>query len=110
MENWIWQVTAILPEAAGMKTIFLERRSGEPVPYQAGQFLTLLFDIHGRELRRSYSFSSAPSVDAGPAITVKRMVNGEISRRLLDRLRVGDVVISLPPAGRFTLDGDDDFQ
>ncbi|HTR28804.1 MAG TPA: iron-sulfur cluster-binding domain-containing protein [Puia sp.] len=109
MENWIWRVTAILPETADMKTIFLERRSGEPVPYQAGQFLTLLFDVHGRELRRSYSFSSAPSMDAGPAITVKRVVNGEISRRLLDHLQVGDVVVSLPPAGRFTLDVDADF-
>ena len=109
MENWIWRVTAILPETADTKTIFLERRSGEPAPYQAGQFLTLLFDTHGRELRRSYSFSSAPSVDAGPAITVKRVVNGEISRHLLDHLRVGDTVISLPPAGRFTLDADADF-
>jgi ring-1,2-phenylacetyl-CoA epoxidase subunit PaaE len=109
MENWIWRVTAILPETADMKTIVLERRSGEPAPYQAGQFLTLLFNTHGRELRRSYSFSSAPAVDAGPAITVKRVVNGEVSRRLLDHLRVGDVAVSLPPAGRFTLEDNHDF-
>ncbi|HEV3414069.1 MAG TPA: iron-sulfur cluster-binding domain-containing protein [Puia sp.] len=103
MENWIWQVTAIVPEAAGTKTISLERRSREPAPYQAGQFLTLLFTSHGHEIRRSYSFSTAPGIDAFPAITVKRVPNGEISRHLLDHLRVGDALTTLPPAGRFTL-------
>ena len=106
MENWIWQVKAIELEAADMKTIFLERRNGEPVPYQAGQFLTLLFTSHGHDLRRSYSFSTAPGADAMPAITVKRVANGEVSRRLLDHLRVGDSIVSLPPAGRFTLEAD----
>ncbi len=106
MENWIWQVRAIEPEAADMKTIFLERRSGEPGPYQAGQFLTLLFTSHGHDLRRSYSFSTAPAAGETPAITVKRVANGEVSRRLLDHLRVGDSLVSLPPAGRFTLEAE----
>ena len=104
MENWIFLIRDIIDEAAGMKTLVLERRNGEPTPYQAGQFLTLLFSSHGHDLRRSYSFSSAPGVDAFPAITVKRVINGEVSRHLLDHLRVGDVLTALPPAGRFTLD------
>lgn len=104
MENWILRVTGIRPEATGIKTIFLERRSGEPIHYEAGQFLTLLFTIHGHELRRSYSFSTTPGIDPVPAITVKRVPNGEISRHLLDRLRVGDNLTTLPAAGRFMLD------
>ncbi|HET6255967.1 MAG TPA: iron-sulfur cluster-binding domain-containing protein [Puia sp.] len=104
MENWILRVTGIVPEATEMSTIFLERRSGEPIPYAAGQFLTLLFTFRGRELRRSYSFSTTPGIDPVPAITVKRVPNGEISRHLLDHLRVGDTLTTLPPAGRFTLD------
>jgi ring-1,2-phenylacetyl-CoA epoxidase subunit PaaE len=103
MENWIFQIRDIIDEAAGMKTLVLERRNGEPVPYQAGQFLTLLFSFRGHDVRRSYSFSTAPAVDAYPAITVKRVANGEISRHLLDHLRVGGVLTALPPAGRFTL-------
>jgi ring-1,2-phenylacetyl-CoA epoxidase subunit PaaE len=106
MENWIFRIKNIIDEAAGMRTLVLERRNGEPVPYQAGQFLTLLFSFHGRDLRRSYSFSSAPGVDAFPAITVKRVPNGEVSRHLLDNLRIGDGLVSLPPAGRFTLDAE----
>ena len=86
-----------------MKTIFLERRSGEPFLYDAGQFLTLLFTFRGHELRRSYSFSTAPGVDPVPAITVKRVPNGEISRHLLDHLKVGDTLTTLPPAGRFKI-------
>jgi ring-1,2-phenylacetyl-CoA epoxidase subunit PaaE len=103
MENWILRVAGIRPEATGMKTIFLERRSGEPFLYDAGQFLTLLFTFRGHELRRSYSFSTTPGIDPVPAITVKRIPNGEISRHLLDHLRVGDMLTTLPPAGRFTL-------
>jgi ring-1,2-phenylacetyl-CoA epoxidase subunit PaaE len=105
MENWILRVTGILPETTDMKTIFLERRSGEPILYEAGQFLTLLFSFRGHELRRSYSFSTTPGIDAVAAITVKRVPNGEISRHLLDLLRVGDTLTTLPPAGRFTLSG-----
>ena len=100
MENWIFQIRDIIDEAAGMKTLVLERRNGEPVPYQAGQFLTLLFSFRGHDLRRSYSFSTAPGVDPVPAITVKRVANGEVSRHLLDHLRVGDALNTLPPAGR----------
>lgn len=87
-----------------MVTFFLERKDGRPLEYRAGQFLTFLFSFHGRELRRSYSFSSTPGIDLFPSITVKREVNGEISRFLVDRLRVGDVLSSLAPAGKFLLE------
>ena len=98
------RVKAIQPESAGTKTIFLERIDGQELVYKAGQFLTLLFSFHHRELRRSYSLSSAPGIDPVPAITVKRVQNGEISRYMLDHLHVGDELTCLPPAGRFTLD------
>ena len=104
MENWILRVTDIVQEATDMKTIYLERRDGQPLRYAAGQFLTLLFFFHGHELRRSYSFCTTPGIDPVPAITVKRVPNGEISRHLLDRLRVGAALTTLPPAGRFTLE------
>ncbi len=98
------RVRAIRPEAPEVVTYFLEPTDGQPVSYRAGQFLTLLFDFRGHEVRRSYSLSSAPGVDAELAITVKRITNGEVSRYLLDRLRVGDILRALPPTGRFVLD------
>ena len=107
MELWTLRVKAIRDEASDTKTIQLQRVGNEPFDYQPGQFLTLIFDHHGHELRRSYSFSTTPDIDPDPAITVKRVPNGEISRFILDHLRVGDTLTSLPPAGRFVL-GDDD--
>lgn len=104
METWSLRVVSILPEALDTKTILLEHTDEASFHYQAGQFLTLLFQSHGRELRRSYSFSTTPGVDPVPAITVKRIPNGEISRYLLDQLKPGDTLTSLPPAGRFTLE------
>ncbi|TDX01746.1 ferredoxin--NADP reductase [Dinghuibacter silviterrae] len=76
---------------------------GPAVPYAPGQFLTLLVDHYGREVRRSFSLTSSPG-DPFYAITVKRKPNGEISRFLQDRLRVGDTISALPPAGRFTFE------
>ncbi len=102
MDTWTLRVINIRPEAHNTKTIFVERTDG-PLFYKAGQFLTLLVNTYGREHRRSYSFSTAPGIDPLAAITVKRVPNGEVSRFLLDHLRVDDILHTLPPAGRFTL-------
>src|SRR5687768_8386336 len=73
------------------------------IPYEAGQFITLLLDINGRELRRSYSFSSTPGIDENMSITIKEVVNGEVSRYLLRNLQKGSELFALPPAGKFIL-------
>jgi ring-1,2-phenylacetyl-CoA epoxidase subunit PaaE len=103
MEPFWLEVIGIFPEARDCSTILLRRLDGQPLVYRAGQFLTLLLTIHGRELRRSYSLSSAPGIDPWPAITIKRIPNGEVSRYLLDHLVPGDRLLTLPPSGRFTL-------
>jgi 2Fe-2S type ferredoxin len=74
-------------------TFFLE----PAVPFAAGQFITLLIGA----VRRSYSLSSSPG-DQALSITVKRKPNGEISRWLQDKVRVGDTLTALAPSGRFT--------
>jgi ring-1,2-phenylacetyl-CoA epoxidase subunit PaaE len=107
MVIWTLRVSEIKKEALDTHTIFLQRTDGGPFSYIAGQFLTLLFPSHAaddREIRRSYSFSSTPGIDPVPAITVKRVPNGEISRHLLDHIHVGDTLKSLAPSGRFFLE------
>lgn len=103
------RITSIKPEIADAKSYFLEPTDRQPVEYRAGQFLTLIIQHrdggpHGHEVRRSYSLSSAPGEPL--RLTLKRVENGAISRYLLDSLRVGDVLTSLYPAGRFTLNDD----
>lgn len=69
--------------------------------YQAGQFLTLLVSVDGREHRRCYSMSSPPGEDL--QITVKRDRDGVVSNWLNDRAAPGDELPALPPQGRFVL-------
>jgi ring-1,2-phenylacetyl-CoA epoxidase subunit PaaE len=75
---------------------------GKKPQYLAGQFLTLVFNTQGRELRRSYSLCSSPDVDEPLAIAIKRVENGEISRFLHHKTAVGDVLHALEPNGQFT--------
>lgn len=97
------RVAQIIDEVPEVKTFVLQPLDDAPFPYQAGQFITLLFDDHGQEVRRSFSFSSTPKVDALPAITIKRVPNGLVTRRLLDDTKVGDILHVLEPAGRFII-------
>ena len=73
--------------------------------YKAGQYLTIKADLNGQEVRRNYSFSSAPNEKA-VTITVKEMPNGTMSKYLNRQVKVGDSLMVHPPEGRFTLDTD----
>ena len=101
-------VKKIIPETADTRTYVFENVDRQPVHYQPGQFLTFLLPgistPVGHEVRRSYSMSSAPGVDARLAITVKRVANGEISRYWHSQVQEGTCLKALPPAGRFTPD------
>jgi ring-1,2-phenylacetyl-CoA epoxidase subunit PaaE len=101
------RVKALRDETPDTRSFVLEPTDGLPLRYRAGQFLTLLLNLTGTEIRRSYSLSSAPGIDPDPTLTIKRVPNGAASRYLLDHLRVGDELRALKPAGRFTLDPSD---
>jgi ferredoxin-NADP reductase len=90
-----------LPDAA---TFFFTEISGKKINYKAGQFITLVFNHHNDEIRRSYSLSSAPD-EVFLSITVKRIANGEISRFLLTKVKLGDILNAVEPTGRFTITG-----
>ncbi|GAB2702388.1 phenylacetate-CoA oxygenase/reductase subunit PaaK [Mucilaginibacter koreensis] len=96
------RVERIVWETPDTATFYLKELSGQKVNYLAGQFITLLFQHHQEEIRRSYSLSSSPDEEL-LAITVKRVENGEISRFLLMHTKVGDVWPAIPPAGKFTV-------
>jgi ferredoxin-NADP reductase len=96
------KVEAIKWENPDTATFFLSEVSGKKLYYKAGQFITLVFTHHAEEIRRSYSLSSSP--DEGLlAVTVKRIENGEISRFMLAKLKIGEMLNAVEPAGRFTI-------
>ena len=96
-------------EMADAATFFFAEESGKKISYLAGQFITLVFTHHDEEIRRSYSLSSSPD-EPFLAITVKRIANGEISRYMLAKIKVGDILDAVEPAGRFTISDFDSEQ
>jgi ring-1,2-phenylacetyl-CoA epoxidase subunit PaaE len=104
MEPFIYlAVSEIIHETRDAITIKLIPENGQAINYRPGQFITLIFNQNGKEIRRSFSLSSSPGFDSGLFITMKRMVNGEVSTYIYNHIRVGDVIKALPPAGRFVL-------
>jgi ferredoxin-NADP reductase len=69
--------------------------------YRPGQFCTFRVHIGGEEQLRSYSMSSAPTLDADLTVTVKRVAGGLVSNWFLDHLHEGDLVEVTKPAGVF---------
>jgi ring-1,2-phenylacetyl-CoA epoxidase subunit PaaE len=103
MDITTFRIEKIRLETPESFTFFLKEVNDKTITYKAGQFLTLLLNINGREIRRSYSLSSAPLVDKNLFITIKRISNGEVSRYLTDNLKEGDLIKALQPAGRFII-------
>lgn len=86
----------------GDNLIFRFEKTAEKISYLPGQFLTLLFQVNGKEIRRSYSLFSTPSLNEPLSIAVKLVENGEISRYLHHKTSVGDTLTAIHPTGLFT--------
>ena len=98
------KVISVTKETKDAVTIQLAPVDGKTLEYKAGQFLTFIFEKRGKEIRRSFSLSSSPTVDQVLAITVKRIPNGEISSYIYYHLKAGDTIKVLQPNGRFYID------
>ncbi len=98
------KVKRVIRETQDTCSFVLEPVEGVPLRYLPGQFLTFLFKQSGGvEARRSYSLSSTPLLNEPLMITVKRTVNGEYSRRLVDKTKEGDELLTIGASGFFTL-------
>lgn len=94
----IKDITQETPDAV---TISFWHPLNEAVRYQPGQFLTFIIPMNGSKVRRSYSMSSSPHVDASLAVTVKRLPGGLVSNHICDKMQPGDVLETLEPMGHF---------
>lgn len=103
------RIRKIIYETPDTKSFVLEEVNGKKINYTAGQFLTFLFHKkNGEEERRNYSLSSVPTDNDPLTITVKRIPNGEYSRRLIDTAQIGDALTTIGASGFFTLPGEMD--
>ncbi|MBS0506794.1 MAG: ferredoxin--NADP reductase [Proteobacteria bacterium] len=105
------KVQAVVDETADTKSLVFDvpPELAQAFRYKSGQFLTLRLPVGGRHLPRCYSMSSSPAVDDAPRVTIKRVQDGRGSNWVCDRVRVGDQIEVMAPAGVFTprsYDGD----
>jgi len=68
--------------------------------YQHGQYLTLIADINGESVRRSYSLCSSP-LDEAWKVGIKQIPEGKFSTYANQQLKAGDSIEVLPPNGTF---------
>ncbi len=96
------KVQQIKAETADTKSYTFEVPDAlkEDFRYQAGQHLTLRFNIKGKEERRSYSMSSCP-FESHLTVTVKKVARGAVSNHLHNEIKEGDEIEVMHPMGRF---------
>ncbi|WP_316785579.1 ferredoxin--NADP reductase [Pedobacter frigiditerrae] len=95
------RVISVTKQPTEVIKIDFETVNGIKLNYKAGQFLSLVFQVNGKELRRSYSFYSSPAIDEPLSIAVKLVENGEISRFIHHQLTIGDEMEMAEPNGQF---------
>ena len=101
-------VKDIIHETRDAITLVFKQPTGGKIGYKAGQFLTLLAAIQGKEIRRAYSFCSSPFVEEDLAVSVKRVEKGVMSNWLIDHLQPGDTLKVMEPMGQFVTEFDKD--
>ncbi|WP_439881927.1 2Fe-2S iron-sulfur cluster-binding protein [Pontibacter sp. MBLB2868] len=97
------KVVEVTHETSDAVTLHFEHPEKQAVSFKPGQFLTLILNLEGKEVRRSYSLSSTPHEAPRLAVTVKRVSGGLVSNYLLDNVKVGDEIKVMEPIGNFCL-------
>jgi nitric oxide dioxygenase len=90
-------------ESAEITSFHFAPADGEALmDFAPGQYIGLLMQVDGKDIRRNYSLSAAPNGKTY-RISVKRETGGVASTYLHDRVQVGDTLQLLPPSGEFVL-------
>lgn len=100
------KVDRIEKETNDAAAIYLRASGGENFTFVPGQFLTLLLEDEGREVKRCYSIFTSPDELPELGIAVKRIESGKISGKLVDSFKPGDEIKAMAPLGNFTVEPD----
>ncbi|RJR10096.1 ferredoxin--NADP reductase [Candidatus Parcubacteria bacterium] len=97
-------VDEINNETEDTLSILLHERDNRDLSFLPGQFLTFIFDADGIETRRGYSIWTTPDELPQVGVAIKKFKDGVTTKYLLENLKVGDHINSLPPLGNFTVE------
>ncbi|KQX23521.1 MULTISPECIES: ferredoxin--NADP reductase [unclassified Sphingomonas] len=109
--HWL-EVLDVIEESEDARSFILavpaEKR--DQFGYRSGQFLTVRCHTEEGAFERCYSLSSVHGLDEHLRITVKRVPFGPGSNWMIDKVRKGDQLSVMRPAGMFVArDGDRDL-
>ncbi len=94
------KIAKVVKETADAVSIYFEG-SQFPFSYQSGQYVTLIVDINGEEVRRPYSLCTADGIDENPGVTIKRVEKGLMSNFLNDHAKEGMELEIMETMGSF---------
>ncbi len=97
-------VDEIVNETHDTISILLHEKDNRDLSFLPGQFLTFIFDADGIETRRGYSIWTIPDDLPQVGVAIKKFKDGVTTKYLLESLKVGDSITSLPPLGNFTVE------
>ena len=101
-------VDEIIEETHDTISILLHEKNNRDLSFLPGQFLTLIFNAEEKETRRGYSIWTTPDELPQVGVAIKKFKDGIATKYLLENLKVGDVIKSLPPLGNFTVEPNKD--
>src|SRR5688572_19976384 len=81
------RVKNIIHETRDAIVIVFEQPAEGKVDYKSGQFLTLIANVNGKDVRRAYSLCTSNFVDEDLAVAVKRVEKGVMSNWLAEHLK-----------------------
>ncbi|MBV1850561.1 globin domain-containing protein [Catellatospora tritici] len=98
-----WYAQVLTHERRGLDTAVFTCRPIEPLPYRAGQYVSIECGYRPKAWR-AYSMANAPRDDQTMEFHVKALGAGWVSGALVRRLRPGDMIRLAAPMGSMTLD------
>jgi NAD(P)H-flavin reductase/hemoglobin-like flavoprotein len=100
-----WTAEVVGHELRGPDIAVLTLRPDEPLPYRAGQYITIQ-SSRWPWVWRAYSIANAPRDDGLLRFHVRALPAGWISGALVRHTRIGDTVLLSQAAGSMSLDDD----
>ncbi len=102
-EPALWHAEVVSHERRGRDVAVFTCRPLEPLPYRAGQHVSIECGYHARQWR-PYSVANAPRRDGLMEFHVRATGAGWVSGALVRRLQVGDMLRLASPMGAMTVD------
>ncbi|MEW6196474.1 MAG: iron-sulfur cluster-binding domain-containing protein [Bacteroidota bacterium] len=100
------EIKEIVKETDSALSFILRSSDNTKINFLPGQFITIIFDFEGEEIRRSFSISSSIYDLPDLRITIKKSSDG-ITNNFFNMVKIGDKIKAVPPVGNFTIRNDD---